>query len=366
MRVLHVTTTGKVGGAERLIADLAGARLPGLRLSVCTLDEPGELGQILTAMGIPCYSLDLRHARGSLRRLARLAGIIRSESVDVVHGHLLHGAVAATLGARLAGGRVSAITRHYAMAVHWYGSRGDHIFERTGNALASRIFAISNAVRRVLVDDGVDPSRIEVIPNGIDAERVQRAGGAADASIRRGRPVLGTVGSLHPRKGHADLLRAVARLREQGEDVDLVLIGGGSEASHLQELTASLGISDRVRFLGHVADPYPAMAAFDVYVQPSVEEGFGISVLEAMALALPVVATTAGGLPEIVEDGLTGILVAPGDPAALTEAIGRALGDTSWRLDSGTRARNSVVERFGVNAVATAYAAAYARLLDAR
>ena len=364
MRVLHVTTTGRVGGAERLIADLAGTRIPGVGVAVCTLDEPGQLGAMLAAADIPCYSLGLRDPRGAPRAIARLAGIVRSEDADIVHGHLLHGAVAATIGARLARGRTSVITRHYAMAVHWYGTRADRILERTGNALASRIFAISTAVRQVLIEDGVAPSRIEVVPNGIDAERVRRAGANRDTSIARGRPVLGTVGSLHARKGHADLLRAAAELRKDGQDVDVVLIGDGPEAKRLHDLATSLGISERVRFPGHLPDPYPVMAAFDVYVQPSIEEGFGIAVLEAMALGLPIVATVAGGLPEVIEHGVSGVLVPTGEPAALTGAIRRVLTDTPWRHDLGRNARASVDARFDASMTARAYEAAYERLLS--
>lgn len=359
-------TTGRIGGAERLIADLAAVRVPGLELAVCTLEEPGELGEILARIGVPCHSLGLRHAYDVPRTMGRLVRIARALKADILHGHLVHGAFAATLAGQLMRIPASVITRHYAMHTRWYGSRTDRILERSANALASRIFAISEAVRSVLIDEGVQPSRVEVIPNGIDVARVRQAASKPELGLRRGRPILGTVGSLHSRKGHRHLLHSVAELRAVGVDLDLVLVGDGPEATTLQELGESLGIAERVRFLGHLTDPYPAMGAFDIYVQPSIEEGFGIAVLEAMALGLPIVATRAGGLPEIVEDGVTGFLVAPGDAGALSAAIGRLLDNAPARDAAGIRGKGVVEARFDAKAVANSYATAYARLLGGR
>lgn len=363
LRVLHVTTTGNIGGAERLIIDLASIRLPGVELAVCILGSGGALAAALATIGVRSYALDLRRGWQGPATIVRLAQLIRAHRTDVVHGHLIHGSAAATVAARLTRVHPAVFTRHYAMATRWYGTPTDRMLERAANGLTNRIFAISEAVRRSLIEEHVDPRRIEVVPNGIDAGRVRASVRSPDPRVRRGRPVLGTVASLQTRKGHADLLRAVAAVRAAGVDVDLVLIGDGPLASELHQLAADLRIADLVRFFGYEPAPYPAMAAFDMYVQPSVEEGFGIAVLEAMALGLPVVATRAGGLPEIVEDTRSGTLVDTHDPDGLARAILGLVRDPAARRRFGRRGADLVEERFESAKMATSYARAYVRLI---
>lgn len=362
LRVLHVTTTGNIGGAERLIIDLASVRLPGVDLAVCILGSGGALAAALGARRVRSYALGLQHGWQGPATIVRLAQLIRAHRTDVVHGHLIHGSAAATVAARLARVRPAVFTRHYAMATRWYGTPADRMLERAAHALTDRIFAISEAVRQSLIEEHVNPLRIEVVPNGIDAERVRAAATSPDARVQRGRPVLGTVASLQTRKGHADLLRAVAAVRAAGVDVDLVLIGDGPLAPELRRLAADLRIADLVRFFGYEPAPYAAMAAFDVYVQPSVEEGFGIAVLEAMALGLPVIATRAGGLPEIVEDTRSGRLVSTHDPDEMATAILSLVRDASARRQLGQRGAALVEERFRSSVMAQSYAGAYMRL----
>lgn len=258
--------------------------------------------------------------------------------------------------------RPRVLTRHYAMHVHWYGTPSDRVLHKVGHSLADRVIAISHAVRDAAIRDGVAPELIDVIPNGVDAERIHLAGVQPEARITNRLRVV-TVGSLHRRKDHATLLRAIADVCRGGVNAEVILVGEGPERQHLRELASDLGILDRVSFRGHVPDPYPILASCDVYAQSSVEEGFGIAVLEAMALGRAVVATTAGGLSEIIVDRMTGLLVESGSPERFGAALRQLAEDTSLRERLGIAARTDVVDRYSAAAMASSHESTYRRLL---
>lgn len=196
---------------------------------------------------------------------------------------------------------------------------------RLGRGLASRWknrrarawIAVSEGVARVLVGGGVPSNRIHVVHDGVEALPP-----AAPASDLDGpRPLVGAVGALVPHKGHRYLLEAVARL----PSVHVVLAGDGPLRGSLERQARRLGIRERVRFLGHREDVSAIFAALDLFVHPSVEEGMGQVVVEAMLAGVPVVVSRAGGLPEVVGD--TAASVPPGDASALARAIRRCLDD---------------------------------------
>ena len=198
---------------------------------------------------------------------------------------------------------------------------------------AARVIAVSSAVADVLTDDGVDPARVQVIHSGIDLDAARRA----EPLGLRERLGLGsetrlacTVGALVPHKDHATLLHAAQLLAGRFPALHWVIAGDGELRPVLQWLAAELGIADRVHFLGHVSQPLNVIADADVYVMSSREEGLGTSVLDAMARGIPVASTSAGGLPEMLQEG-GGILVPPRNPAALAGAVRRILCDPDLR-----------------------------------
>lgn len=362
-----MTTTGRIGGAERLIVDVVrAAKNEGhCDPQVAVLTDAGDLRHEFSGSGVPVRSLGIERALQAPLAIARLTRLIARERFDVVHTHLIHASAIGLLAGKLARVPVAVMTRHYERYVWLYGDAVERVLHRSAHRLADRIFAVSEAARAVLVDvEGIPSQRISVVPNGVDFERVRRM--SRQPSERPRSPsthfTIATVGSLHPRKGHAYLIEAVARLHDRAK-VALVIVGDGYLSQELHRLARDLGLGAQVFFVGYDASPYAALAACDLYVQPSVEEGFGIAVVEAMALERPVVATRVGGLPEIVEHDVSGLLVKAADPDQLAAAVQRCIDDPSLRARLASAGRRSAEERFGAAAVSARYAAEYRDLL---
>lgn len=368
-RVVHVTTGGRIGGAERLLVDVLEAGRQGTLFDarVCVLGDGDELARQLATRGIECEAFGARSAAAFAGATIRLASYLRSRPCDVVHAHLIHGSLAAGLAARIANVRPVVLTRHYERFVQMYGSSAERLMHRAGHSLADHIIAISQAAADVLVqEERTDPHRVTIVPNGVSVDRIEAEAAATDtdalASLPDG-PLVGTVGSLHPRKGHDDLIRSLTLLPAS---VTLVIVGEGPARRALEDLVVDLGLRGRVLFLGHQPQPYPLIQRFTVYAQPSREEGFGIAVLEAMALGRPVVAAAVGGLRELVIDGKTGSLVRGGDVARLSAAIQTLLEDEIYAAGIGERARAAVREQFSAAITASGYARVYELELQRR
>lgn len=366
--VLHVTTDGRIGGAERLIADVvrAARRNGQYEPSVCVLRRGGDLRAELTDTPIQVHELGLGGPASAPRVLAALTRLLARQRYDVVHTHLIHASAIGLMAAKLARAPLAVMTRHYERYVWIYGTALDRMLQRTANRLADHVFAISEAVRRTLVErEGVSPARITTVPNGIDIQRVRRLGIVATSAVSPAGITIGSVGSLERRKGHEYLMEALALLQTEPPP-RLLLVGDGPLRTELERLALKLGVRHRVELTGYQADPYRSLARMDIYAQPSLEEGFGIAVIEAMALERPVVAADTGGLPEIVKDGVNGLLVAPRDPRALAQTLARLAENADLRRRLGGAGRALVEARFDAATTAARYGDAYRRLLRPR
>jgi glycosyltransferase involved in cell wall biosynthesis len=197
----------------------------------------------------------------------------------------------------------------------------------------------------------ISPARVRVIYNGIDVNAFEPRRDAevvrAEIGVPASCPVVGMTARLHPMKGHVYLLRAAAEVAKAFPDVHVVLVGEGGQRSALERTAEELGIRGRVHFLGHRTDVADVTQVFDVAVLPSVAgEGFPHTVMEAMALRKPMVASRFSGIPEEVDDGVTGTLVPPGDAKALAEAITDLLRDPAKAQAFGEAGRRRVEEKF--------------------
>jgi glycosyltransferase involved in cell wall biosynthesis len=266
----------------------------------------------------------------------RLARLLRARA-DVLHAQDLRGLLLAAPAARLA-----------CIPVVW------HVHAASPHPLLNR-FGVLLATRTVLSAEGLQvrgiPARrvAATIPNGVAAPATVRAGSPA------GRPRLLTLGRLDPVKGLDTLLEAVAILRSLGTDIEADVLGGEQpgypdHARHLSARRDALQIADVVAFRGHVEDPAPFLHAASIYVQPSRHDMQPLAVLEAMAAGLPVVATRAGGLPQLLTDGVTGLLVPPDDPAALAAAIQRLIDDPDLAARLGAAGHTRVRAEFSEGA----------------
>jgi glycosyltransferase involved in cell wall biosynthesis len=212
---------------------------------------------------------------------------------------------------------------------------------------ARRVIAISGAVRDVLLADGIAANRITVIPSGIsldDTRAPAPLGIRSHLRLGSDATIAVNVAALTGEKDHATLLRAAAALRDRHPGLHWVVAGEGPLRREIERRRDALGLSSRVHLLGHIPDPVRLIADADVYVMSSSQEGLGTSVLDAMARGIPVAATAAGGLPDLLSDG-AGLLVTPGDFSALADAVDRILTDQTLRRALIDRA-NHAVQRF--------------------
>jgi glycosyltransferase involved in cell wall biosynthesis len=229
--------------------------------------------------------------------------------------------------------------------------------QRQAYRCAHAVVANSSAAAALLRREGISGARIRVIPNGV-------AGGSH--ARREWRPIraLLTVANLRREKAHEILLDAVARLAPAHPDLRVRVAGDGPRAAELRALAATLGIADRVSFLGHRDDVDALLAEADVFVLPSRSEAFPNSVVEAMAAGLPVVATTVGGLPELVQPGRTGLLVPPDDGAALARAIASLIAHPERARALGDTARETVARRYSFDRMVRAFERLYLSQLE--
>lgn len=297
------------------------------------------------------FTLPLRNALDPLsaRKLARF---VRRNEFDIVHAHMARDYPLASYAARRNRARLI-ITRHVLFPLN-------RLHTITLSHVA-RVIAVSEAVARGLREQGLMPNeRIVVVHNGIDARRFAAARDKFDRKnylqqwqIEEDRLLIGTVGELTPLKGHEDFLRAAAIVDRQFANAEFLIAGVDASPTNehraaLDALIAKLELNDRVRLVGWVEDLPQFYCALDVFVSASLTESFGLAITEAMASKTPVVATKTEGALEIVEDGVTGLLVEKGSAEAIADGIQTALKDRNGARSMSARAQQEIAKRFSV------------------
>ena len=353
---LHVDTERRWrGGQQQVLHLLEGLAARGLRAELAAPPDSALAGRARAA-GFTVHPIRMR-GEWDLPSAARLAAAVRRGGFGVVHLHTsrAHGlGRVASLLVRMPGVVVS---RRVVFRV-----RGGLVRRFKYLCGVDKYLAISYAVRDVLIAAGVAGERVAVVHSGVDPARFGPAP-AADVRGEFGLPadalLLGVVGHLDVRKGQRDFLAAAARIAPDFSGARFLLVGDGGDAPALRDLAATLGIAERVIFAGFRTDVPAVLAALDVFVMPSHAEGLCTAAVEAMMAGLPVVATSAGGLPEVVEDGQTGLLVPPGAPEALAGAAAKLLADADLRRRLGERGRQRALERFSVGSMVDGTIAVY-------
>ena len=281
--------------------------------------------------------------------LFRLIKIIKTKKIDIIHTHLVHAGILGKLAAKLAGVKHIVTTCHY--GYHYKENTFLYRLEQRLTGYASVVIAISNSVKKYLIDRNVLPKEnIVVIHNAIDLEtfnsnRVTRTLQKASNNL-----VIGSVGRLHPQKGFDTLLESFRLITKQIPNVMLEIVGDGVLHEDLQTLLKKLNVSNKVRFEGAISHQaiIQKLSQWDLFVMSSLWEGFGIAIIEAMALEKPVVATNVEGIVEIVEDGVTGYLVPPKSPAALAQKIIALLFNRTKRFEMGKAGKEKVLNQFSI------------------
>lgn len=371
IRVAFVLHAMQVAGAEVLVIETIRRLAGRIEPTVVCLDAIGPLGERLLTEGGDVACLDRRPGRDP-RVVWRMGTLLRRRGIEVVHAHQYTPYFYACLGvlaARRPGLRPPRLIltehgRHYPDLVSPARRAANSlVFARLAAAINAVSAFSAESLRRV---DGFATRPIEVIENGIDLERYEVTRNRRVMRERLGldpeRLYIANVARLHPIKDQAMLLGAFAEVATTRPDVDLLLVGDGDLRRPLGRLAEELGVADRVRFLGVRSDVPEVLAAVDIFALTSICEAASLTLLEAMASALPVVATAVGGTPEIVRDGLDGILVPRGDAHATASAFLRLLGDPAAASAMGASARERVRSRYQLATTIETYMALYRRL----
>jgi glycosyltransferase involved in cell wall biosynthesis len=357
IRVMKFVSIFAIGGTERQVVNIGkGLDRSRFDLRFATLNKVGELLAEPEAQtwSIDEYKVRRLYGLGTMKQQLAFAKDLRRHKTHIVHTYGFYPNVFAVPAARLAGvpvtiGSIRDIGDTY---THW-----QHTVQKHCLRLADHIVVNAEAIKRDLLQRGYDAARLSVIPNGIDCERFRTPGNGesvrSEWNIPPGAPVVGVLARLLRIKGQEVFLRAAALMAANNPQVRFVIVGGNNVdreyADELKRLTGRLGLENRVVFTGFRTDVANILAALSVVVSPSLGlEGLSNSLLEAMAAGLPVVATRVGGTPEIVEDGVTGLLVSPGDPQVLAAAISRLLHDRTTARQLGQSARRRVFSRYSL------------------
>lgn len=343
MRAVHVVKVTGIAGAERhLLTLLSGLRARQIDARMIALTEPAnpveDYFQALEAKGIPAQR-EVIHNDVDISLLWRLRRQFRALKPDIVHTHLWHADFFGIQAARLAGIRTVITSRH-----------NDDAFRhrraiRTANFALWRAvsagIAISDAIRRFSIEiEGAPPEKVHTVRYGMELTADQGDAAAARKALRRALDIpfntllVGMIGRLTEQKGFVYGLRAFATL-ETVPDAHLVIAGEGPLRAELEREAARLDAQKRVHFLGWRKDVPGIMAALDIFLMPSLWEGFGLVMLEAMAAQLPIIGSAVSAIPEVVLDGQSGILVPPRDVEGLRAALETLLRDHALRKHLG-------------------------------
>lgn len=353
LNILHLRDTYEIGGPGKTILETYRAIDQAqftLHVAVFLVRGEREDSPFVTAaraQGMPVHFIRGRNQYDP-RMIWQLAQLLKALRIDIVHAHEVKSDVLAFFASRLY--RVPIVT-----TLHGWIAQGAkrRVFTSLDKQVArgfDRVIAVSSQIRDEILAAGVRADRLRLLHNAVVLERFRRTGRRGFLNEQVGHPlrgpVIASIGRLSVEKGHADLVEALAVVAAGGHAFSAVLAGDGPERGRLEQRVAALGLRSAVHFLGYVSEPARVLEDADLMVLPSHTEGLPNAVLEALALEVPVLATSVGGTPEIVIDGVTGRLVAPHDPAALAAAIADFLSNRNSWMETARRGREVVAQQF--------------------
>jgi glycosyltransferase involved in cell wall biosynthesis len=323
--IAHVIGSLQVGGSERqLLNYLLAANQTEFRHTVLCLSRAGELADQLQDSGIAVMVRPVRR-RLLLPDLIGLSSWLRAQKVVIVHTHMFYAALWGRLASLLAGVPVRVSTEH---GKELWKSRWQIWMDRRLSRTTCRHIAVSQDGLRIrLKRERVRPDKILHIPNGVTvpAEPGNETGRLRirrELGLNDDQPVLGSVGRVVAAKGYGDLLAAFGRLRQRFSNLHWLLVGDGPELPTLRRSAEQAGLAAAISFVGFRSDIADLLSAMDVFVMSSIREGLPLALLEAMAARKSIVVTDVGGMPEVVQDGVSGLVASPADPESLAAAIG--------------------------------------------
>ncbi|SHG42975.1 N-acetyl-alpha-D-glucosaminyl L-malate synthase BshA [Thermosyntropha lipolytica DSM 11003] len=336
IKVLHLIGGGEIGGAERLVLTLLKLlnrdRYEPYLICLC----PGPFASLARANGIKADTIAMRH-KLDISTIRPLREYMRQKGIDIVHTH----GVRANLVGRIAAHKekLPVVTTFHSRLSYDYDSRlaalVATLLTRMTNRYTDRFIAISYAIKEEILAMGVPDSKLQVIHNGLDTDKFKSNRDEKEVKRELGlspdKKIVTMIARLHPVKGHKYFILAAREVMQHTKEVQFLIIGEGSLRPELEQMVRELHLEEEVLMPGYYNDIEDIYRISDLICVPSLMEGLGLVVLEAMFFRVPVIATRVGGIPEIIEDGKDGILIPPEDHRALAEKIIRLLEDELLR-----------------------------------
>jgi glycosyltransferase involved in cell wall biosynthesis len=356
LKILHIDPEKRWGGGEAQVLGLLSYLAKRGHHNDLLIHPDGRLFQQSQALSVRALPLVVRNDL-DFRPIPKLRRLIRNENYDVIHFHTKRAHALSFWLSHGSPGPKYVVTRRmdYPESHSWYTR---YLYNRKMDG----VIVISGKIRELLIEAGVEREKIRLIHSGIDPRPFETA--AHDRAVDCERIVVGMMAVLEERKGHRVLLEAARRLKARGCQIGYRLAGEGSLRKSLEETTIQLGLKENVQFLNFVSDIPAFLNSVDIVVLPSLFEGLGVSVLEAMAAGKAVIASRVGGIAEVVVDTVTGFLVAPGDAEALANAIVKLAGDRSLSREMGQKGRVRLKEHFTMEQMAKKNEGYYYTLLE--
>ena len=365
MKILQICSATEMGGGEVHVADLVRGLASRGHAVYLAVRPDSPLREPLAGVIASWHEMALRNSL-DLQSARAISDLVNSHGIDIIHAHMGRDYLVAALASRNARRAKLVLTRH-----HYLPLKRNALYRWMLEDVAA-VIAVSDSVRESAVERLQLPSdRVRTIPNWIDPARfrpMERE--AARALFRlRGSLAVACIGQVTHAKGQEEFVRASARVSQRRPDIEFLIAGDESEdgkpfTNHLMKLADTLGLGDRLRFLGHVRHIPELMAAVDVVVVPSWDEGFSLVTIEAMAARRAVLASNVGGIAGIVKDNTTGLLFPPRDIQVLTEKLLYMVSDAPLRERLSVQAQRDVYTRFGRDQIIERIEALYLELLS--
>lgn len=369
IRILHLISSAGLLGAERVVLELAHfSRLAGLKAAIGVFQNSRNANRELAdAARDQGHEVEMFPCRGRWDRAAlrRIADYLGDHRIQVVHSHNYK----SNFYAR------RALANHPARwVVTNHGRRAGaklllyHLLDARLVRRADQVVTVSERIARQLERAGVKPGRIQVVANGVRVEQFH--GKEVSPSYKQSlgiKPeamVVGSIGSLTQEKGHGDLITAVAAISKKFPEMILLLVGDGKEREKLEKMVHRLGMTDKTIFAGTRKDIPAILSILDLFVLPSLMEGLPMALLEAQAAQVPVVATSVGAIPRVIEDNVTGVLVPPRNAEAISQAMIRLLSEKESSREMARRGLERVRRCFSAEKMASKYLSLYRGLLS--
>lgn len=360
IKLIHIIPTLDMGGAERLMVDIVKNLNPeNFSVKIICLKRFGVWGLELKDFGVPLILLGQKRGL-SLFSLIKLIRILKQERPDIVHTHLFGADSYGALAARLAGVKYLVSTEHNL-------NYNDGFIKNAVKILISKLFdkiiAVSSAVKDYIIKTYyIKTEKISVIYNGIEVNKFLEPRDRLGEVKNNQKIIIGSIGRLTKQKGFAYLIEAISKL--PGRNIECLIAGDGELKKELETKVKKLGLDDKIKFLGWQKDIKSFLDKIDIFILPSLWEGFGIAILEAGAAGLPVVASKVNGIKEIIEDNKDGLLVEPADSDELARKIESLLKDGNLRVELAANLRIKIKNNFNIKKIADSYEELYLSLYN--